>query len=65
MKQRLIEIIFNSPVRSSKKTPPLFTITKISSLIQFKEEIAVYNENITPKNTRRVLGLRIEETASR
>jgi hypothetical protein len=45
-------MIFNNPVRTSKRTPH-FTITKINWLMLFKEIIAVYSENhAKPINTK-------------
>jgi hypothetical protein len=43
LKPKLVEVIFKNSVRTSKKTQ-LFTITKISSLMLFKEIIAAYSE---------------------
>jgi len=39
-------MLFKNSVRTSKRTPH-FTITKINSLMLFKEIIAVYSENHT------------------
>jgi hypothetical protein len=46
LKTKLVYILFNNSVRTSKGTPN-FTITKINWLTLFKEIIAVYSENYT------------------
>jgi hypothetical protein len=52
LKSKLVKIILKYSVRTAKKTQH-FTITKISSLMLFKEIIAVYSENHTkPVNTK-------------
>jgi hypothetical protein len=38
-------MLFKNSVRTSKRTTPHFTITKINWLMQFKAIIAVYSEN--------------------
>jgi hypothetical protein len=49
--EKSIEIIFKNSFPTAKKTKH-FTITKTSSLVLFKEIIAVYSENYTnPINT--------------
>jgi hypothetical protein len=45
VKPKRVQIIFQNPARTSKRTH--FTITKINSLSLFKEIIAVYTENIS------------------
>jgi hypothetical protein len=46
-------MLFKNPVRTSKRTPPHFTITKVNWLMLFKEIIAVYSENhAKPVNTK-------------
>jgi hypothetical protein len=52
LKPKLVYIIVNNSVRTSKRTPH-FTITKIKWLILFKEIITVYMENPKkPINTK-------------
>jgi hypothetical protein len=46
-------LLFNSSVRTAKKTPH-FTITKINLLTLFKEIIAVYTQNHSKHNKRRL-----------
>jgi hypothetical protein len=66
LKPKLVQIMFKNSVRISERTPH-FTITKINWLMLFKKIIAVYTmlsgSNVT--TAWRVLGLRIEERASR
>jgi hypothetical protein len=45
LKQRLVFIIVENSVRTSKRTPH-FTITKINWLMLFKEIIDVWNEKL-------------------
>jgi hypothetical protein len=52
LKLKLVQIIFNNSVHTSKRTPH-FTITKINCLMLLKEIIAIKTEkHINPTNTK-------------